>query len=261
MEDLAVRPYDLFAVMKAAKDLMVSLALSAGRLMGLVLVMPVFKRTEVGRGVLFAIALALALPVRGALAPIGGAIDLDDHWLLIALTLKEVGVGALLGFLFGLPFWALQFAGELVDTQRSLAEGTGGDPAGGGRGSVMAGIVLTTAIVGFVSAGGLAHLIGAVWETYAVWPLSTFLPDVGALGSPLGYFGAAIGTALLTAAPFLIAFLLADLAMMAIGRSSGTIDISMLLPLAKNVIFASLLLLYFQGLFGNDPIRLPSFLP
>ena len=252
MDEPARSLLDLFPLLEGIRRFVVDLALSAGRFMGLVAVMPVFKRTELGRAFLAMVAFGLALPIMGGLAPRIAALPTDELWFLVVLTLKEFAVGALMGLLFGVPFWAIQAVGEIVDNQRSIGQSGLSDPATGSEASVTSSLLSLVAITLFVSEGGLSMMAATVYGSYAIWDLGLFAPEisVGALGEVAGVLGRIALFGLLVAAPFVIVFLLSDLAAMALARLGGRINVALTLPLVKNILFVLFALAYLEFMVG-----------
>ncbi|MEM7490558.1 MAG: flagellar biosynthetic protein FliR, partial [Pseudomonadota bacterium] len=170
---------DIFSLMQTVKQPMIHLGLSSARMMGLIAILPVFKRSELGRAILGAIALAMALPVLSGHRAAFEALPIDDIWFAAGLMVKEFGVGFLIGIFFSIPIWAIQAGGEIIDTQRSIAgQSHISDPATGGQASVMSALLGLAAIAVFVSAGGLAEAVSAIYGSYGIWPLAAFLPPV-----------------------------------------------------------------------------------
>ncbi|MEM8848928.1 MAG: flagellar biosynthetic protein FliR [Pseudomonadota bacterium] len=241
---------DIFALMQLVKQPMIDLGLSSARMLGMIAILPVFKRSELGRAILGVIALAMALPVVGGQRAALAALPIEDFWYAALLSVKEFGIGFLIGLFFGIPIWAVQAGGEIIDTQRSIAgQPHLSDPATGGPASVMSSLLGLAAIAIFVAEGGLAVAVSAIYGSYNVWPLGQFLPaalDGATLAQIGGLVGEVLLAGLLLAAPFLVFFLLSDLSAIALGRLSGRIDLSSLLPLAKNILFAVVALVYLR---------------
>lgn len=252
MENEPTFLFDLFPLLQDAKDVVVELGVAGARTGGLVLVMPVFKRTELGRALLLAMALGFALPIRGGLQTDLAALPLDEPWFLVGLVVKEIAIGGLLGLLFGVPFWAIQTVGELTDHQRSIGESGAIDPTTGDQASVMSGLLGLVAITLFVTEGGLEMMMSTVYATYAVWPLPAFWPGFApdGLADLVGILGRVLFFGFLVAAPLVVLFLLSDLATLGIGRTTAQIQLSGILPLVKNVLFCVFLLIYLRFMLG-----------
>jgi type III secretion protein T len=227
-----------------------TLGVHAARPLGIMLVLPVFTRTEIGALLRASLAVGLALPLMGNSAPdlVPGA---ERTIPLVLLALKELFVGLLIGFLLGVPFWSIQAVGELIDTQRGItSEVAPLDPATRSQASAMGLFLGLAAIAVFVSAGGLKVMATTLYGSYAVWPARSFWPSVSpdsvaSIGQTLDRV---VGYALLVAGPVVILLLLVDLCVMLIGRFAPQLNAYDLAPLVKNVAFMVFVLLYLRYL-------------
>ncbi len=230
-------------------------ALAMARPLGITLVIPVFTRVNLGLPLQAGFALAVGLP---GVQPLLDALRAVPDGTLQAGVLqagamrlgllagKEVFAGILLGLFFGLPIWALQSAGEVLDTQRSAPAAGGNDPGAGGQVSATAALVGLSATVLFVAAGGLKSVAGAVYGSYALWPLLQLSPVLApdATGVMLDMVDQLARTALLTAAPIMLAMLLADAAVMLVGRAVPRLGLFDLAATLRNLVFVAGLAFY-----------------
>lgn len=257
MEDVAANT-SLYALMAEAKTLILGFFVAAGRMIGLVAVVPILKRAELGRVPTAIVAIGLALPAaadlrvptlaaEGALAAFGGT-GLGAALLMA----KEVAIGLLLGLLFAVPFWAVGAVGDLIDTQRAIGESGAADPATHSNASVTSGLLMLTAITLFVTQGGLQVMAGTVYGSYAVWPLQAFVPSFSAAGlaALYGLLAHVVRFALVVAGPLVAMFLISDFALAGLARVGGRIQLTSTLPLIKNILFTVLSLLYVGTLTG-----------
>jgi type III secretion protein T len=222
----------------------------AARPLGIMLVLPVFTRTELGGLLRASVALGLALPLLGQ--PVGEVIPGAEATIpLVLLALKELFVGLLVGFLLGVPFWSIQAVGELIDTQRGItSEVAPLDPATRSQASAMGLFLGLAAIAVFVSAGGLRVMVSTLYGSYAVWPVRSFLPKIS-LESALSIartLDHVLGYSLLVAGPVVILLLLVDLCVMLIGRFAPQLNAYDLAPLVKNIVFIVFVVLYLNYL-------------
>ena len=221
----------------------IAVALSMARPLGLTLVIPVFTRINLGMPLQAGFAIAVALPqVRPVLMALR---DLPAGSLRLGLVAgKEVFAGILIGLLFGLPIWALQSAGEVLDTQRS-APAAGGTDAGGQVSATGALVGLST-IVLFVAAGGLGAIAAALYGSYALWPLMRLSPHFapGIVNILLGLLDRLARTTLLAAAPVVLAMLLADAVVMLVGRAVPRLGLFDLAATLRNLVFVAGMGLY-----------------
>ncbi|GGG84115.1 hypothetical protein GCM10011415_37720 [Salipiger pallidus] len=168
------------------------------------------------------IALALALPLMILSAP--GFADLRDGVQGAALPImlvKEFALGYALGLLAGLPFLGLQFAGAVIDTYRGENAGGAPDPAGGQL-PTFGLLFLIIGLFGFFASGGLWRLVGALYDSYDMWPAAQHLPRFAAdTGTQLGAMvDGLLRDALVIAAPLMAILLAIDFALAVADRLS-----------------------------------------
>ena len=239
----------------AVKPYMVSLAIIVARPMGVLIVFPVFARAELGRMVRMGFAIVMVLPAFPALhaARLAASAELAGEAgafsgaiLLVVIGAKEFAVGFLLALALSVPFWAIQMAGELIDQQRGVTISDMQDPATHGQASATNTLLGMTAITVFVTAGGMTIAIGALYQSYLVWPLETMLPTLSLQG--FLRWGVLLDHifrfALVVAGPFLVIFLVSDLSVALIERFTAKISAYALAPLVKNLVFGLILSVY-----------------
>lgn len=133
--------------------------------------------------------------------------------LLCALAVKEGLIGLLLGFGSSIGFWAMQAAGEYVDSQRGATAGAYFNPLLRGLNSPMGGLMLRFSIMLFLATGGFVVFLSALLTSFEIYPLWNFLPElkmvkanaVSLLASQL------FELSVLYSAPLMVLFLLIDL--------------------------------------------------
>jgi flagellar biosynthetic protein FliR len=147
-------------------------------------------------------------------------------WML--LLAREVAVGASLGFVASLIFRAAETAGAITDTLRgaNLAEVL--SPVSEGRTSPLGDVTLLLTVVIFLEIGGLGHIAAALSRSYQAVPIaaSATPPQLGQVaGLALVASAQMMEAALGLAAPAIVALLLSDLAMGAIGQAAPQIPL------------------------------------
>ena len=179
---------------------LLALAAVMGRVGAVVWITPFLGGRLVPNSVKTALALVLAvvlLPQVATTLPAGiGPV------VAVAIIVKEVFVGLVLGFVVATVFWAAEAAGRMADTARgaSLAEVL--VPQTGGRSSPLGDLFFQLALVLFIVLGGHRIFIGALGASYLSLPVGHF-PDASGLA------GFALLCARLTADIFLIGLTLA----------------------------------------------------
>ena len=102
-------------------------ALISMRLVIIMSFMPVFSEFRLPLSIRYAGGLALAAPILPTLdLPSGPLTLLPWEWFL--LILKEMVIGLFLLVILSLPFWAVTFAGDIIELQRGLGNEAVTDP-------------------------------------------------------------------------------------------------------------------------------------
>jgi type III secretion protein T len=246
---------------RALRDLLVpmlALGMAAARPLGLAMTFPAFTRAEIGGLLRSGWALAVALPIMGA-STVAMQQVRDNHVVFLALlAAKEVLVGALIGFLMGLPFWAIQSVGELVDAQRGItSEFAPTDPSTKSQASVTAGLLSLVALALFIAANGFQTVLAAIYSSYQLWPQTQFLPKLSIDGtmSIMRMVDELLRYSFLVAGPIVGLMLLIDLSVMLIGRAAPHLNSNELAPTIKNIafiIFFGVYLVYLAGYMRDE---------
>lgn len=262
MESDTAMALGLFGEVKA---LILNLGVAGARFLGVMVILPIFHRAEIGMVVRAGVALGLAIPASRGIAPELQPYLSADAAPIAILVAKEILIGGLIGALFGLPFWAIQAAGELIDSQRSIGESGVNDPTVHGQTAGMAALLTFTAMTLFVVEGGLSALASTVYLSYGLWPITDLTPSMKGLSAELvaESLWRFVTLAISVAVPMVLLFLISDFAVMAMGRLGGRVEISSMLPLIKNLLFCVAILIYASPLFdgigaallGMDPVE------
>lgn len=226
------------------------------RTLGVMIVMPSFTRLGVTTVVRNGIALALALPLVPMLL---GALSASQLTVATigALLFKETAVGIVVGLVLGVPLWAAEAAGDIVDLQRGAAFSALFDPEGTGESSV-AGTLLGLAMVAiYYGSGGLFVTLRTLYDSYGVWPIDRFLPlfgpDAGLLF--LRLLDDVVTMGLMLVAPIVICLFLADILLALVSRAAPHFNVFALSLAVKNLVFAILMVIYgtfLAGYMGKD---------
>jgi flagellar biosynthetic protein FliR len=209
----------------ALEDAVVAVGLGAARTVPVAWMLPAFGGPHVPAQVRVGLGLALAvlcLPALSGRAPQAGPL------LWILLLGREVAVGVTLGFVSSLVFRAAETAGRLTDILRgaNLAEVL--NPVAEERTSPLGDVTLLLAVVIFLELGGLGHVAAALARSYDAVPVAASVRPAGlgqAAGLAMVASGQMLEAALGLAAPALVALLLADLALGAVGRVAPQIPL------------------------------------
>lgn len=234
------------AITELAYPLIVAAAISVSRALGMIMLTPAFTRLGMTGMIRSAVAFTISVPIISPVADIFAASGQPTSFDLAGLVLKEMVVGALIGLVFGIPFWAAELAGDLVDLQRGSTMSQLLDPSGGSETSVTATLLTITLLSLFFMSGGFMLLLEGFYGSYRLWPATRFTPvlEPGAVYSVLVQLDRIMQIGVLLIAPLVSALLLADIMLALLSRMAPQLHIFDLALAVKNLLFALLLAIY-----------------
>lgn len=159
------------------QQLIIGFGLTAARPAGVFLMLPAFSRELVPATVRNSICLALGL-VAILVNPLG--IPPPAALPSIAYFFKEIFIGVAIGLFFSVILYALEVAGQIVDTVVGRSFATVVDPLNGHQSTLTGTYLKRLASFVFMFAGGLLLLVGVLMESYAIWPMNMPFPEVNA---------------------------------------------------------------------------------
>ncbi|MGI9420093.1 MAG: type III secretion system export apparatus subunit SctT [Geminicoccaceae bacterium] len=246
MFDMPLIGEDFQELADLAYSFLIALALAMARISGMVLIFPVFVRTGITGILRTGVVIAIALPlVPFAIDQINQA-DEASRMFIAGVLLKEGFVGFLLGFAFGIPFWGVEAAGEIVDFQRGLIGASISDPSQTGEASVTGTLLVLTMITMFFLVGGMSIVIETLYQSYAIWPLFDFTPKLSTESAAAMFklIDEIMKLAFVIAGPVMIAMFLGDAVLAAITRFAPQLNVFVLSMGVKSAIFIAMMPIY-----------------
>lgn len=144
-------------------------ALIFARVGAMLMLLPGFSDDAVPGRMRLLVALGLAAGMQGLLAPHISAA-MEGNAALAHLLLVELLIGMMLGGVVRLMFLAITIAGAIISLQVGLTTGLVQDPSAGGQVPLLARFISIAALLLCMSLG-VHHLwIGALVESYGVFP-------------------------------------------------------------------------------------------
>lgn len=250
---------DLRSLIDAVLPLVTSGALGTARPLGFMMIFPIFGWIGLKGMVRNVVALGIAIPMIPAIyqtMAFGGTYPAQSIALLVG---KEVLVGAALGAALGAPFWAAELAGGYLDFYRGASAGTVMNPSQNTE-SLISGAVFTLGLIGvFIATGGMRTTLGALYDSWVIWPVFDPTPSVTAplfpffhqLLSKIAHIALALG------APLLIAMFLSELLLALISRFAQQINVFDATLGVKNLVYLLLLppyLLFLLRIYGPEAL-------
>ncbi|KFF49372.1 type III secretion protein [Gammaproteobacteria bacterium MFB021] len=229
-----------------AYPLIAALAIGTARALGLVMMTPAFNRLGLTGMIRSAVAVTISLPLMAALFADFTALRDIASVALMGLVIKELVIGVAIGLVFGVPFWAAEVAGELIDLQRGSTMAQILDPMGASETGVTSTLLSIILLALFFLTGGFMLLLDGFYRSYALWPAIDFTPLMtrASAMAVLGLLDQVMRIGVLMISPLVIALLVADLMLAYVARMAPNLhafDLS--LPI-KNLLFSFLMLLY-----------------
>lgn len=207
----------------------------------------------------FTIVLACYMvlhPMLLAQIPLWEGLSLASGLHVGALIAKEVFLGMLMGFLVGMMFWTIQCAGFFIDNQRGASMAEGADPLSGEQTSPLGSFFFQSAVYLFFSTGAFLALLGVVYASYEIWPVTQLIPlsVFQDINLPLFFAGRVswlLLMMLLLSGPIVVACLLTDVSLGLINRFASQLNVYVLAMPIKSGVAAFLMLFYFMMLLSN----------
>lgn len=180
------------------------------------------------------------------MAPVAGDIPELSIGMWVVISAKEALIGLLLGLGFGIFIWAIQSVGDLIDFQTGSSNASFFDPVGGHDNGPTAEFLGWLVIVLFVAAGGLLSLVGVIVDSYRLWPVASFMPNVGVV---LEEFAIRQGDTLFLwivklASPVILVLLLVELGIGLIGRVAPQLNVFVFSQPVKSLLATFMMLLF-----------------
>lgn len=162
------------------------------------------------------------------------------------IVIKEIFIGAIMGFCLAIPFWALESAGFFIDNQRGASMASTLNPFSGAETSPL-GILFTQAFIAMIMTSGLFLLIlESLMITYQVWPVFSYFPQINQEATTffLGQFDLIIQLAMWLSAPVIIAMFITEFGIALISRAAPQLNVFILAMPIKSAVAAAILVVY-----------------
>lgn len=248
------------------QQLLLTYTLILPRLFSCFIVLPILGKQILG-GTLVrnGVACSLALFIYPCVADtLPSTLDGLELGLLIG---KEILIGLLIGFVVSIPFWAIEATGFIIDNQRGASMASTLNPLLASQTSPTGLLLTQTLITLFFSGGAFLVLLGALFTSYASWPIATFYPQLSGQWNAffLSQFTHLLSLCVVFAAPLLIAMFLAEFGLALISRFAPSLNVFILSMPIKSLIVSAMLVPYLYLLMNMandnvlaalDPVRL-----
>jgi type III secretion protein T len=231
-------------VVRLAGHWMLAYGIAMARPLAVLTISPLFARAQISGFMRGAVATAFAVP---ALPLLGHTLNEfgSPAYMIVLLTIKEAVLGGLLGLLLGIPFLSLEVAGQIVDTQRGASSAQANDATGEEMSFSGTLFFLIGGLV-FAASGGIQEAVALLYKSWQIWPALAGLPSAGS-GTPvfvLGLMDQVLAEAFRLVSPLVFAMLLADIALILIGRVAPQLRVDNQALSVRNLVFFVALPIY-----------------
>ncbi len=220
--------------------------LAAARMVGLIMIMPLFTRMGIAGIRRGGVALALAAPVVPYVFSMVPPDASMTSGMLIMLTAKEILIGFMLGVLFGIPIWAAETAGEILDLQRGSSAAQLFDPLFMSELNITGTLLSLIMVALFFTSGAFMMMMGGFYDSFALWPITELWPVVDTKSSfvILRLLDKVMSMAVVLAAPVMIALFLSDVLLAFLSRAASNLHVFDLSLSVKNLVFTVMMSVY-----------------
>lgn len=199
--------------------------LALTRITGLFLFLPMLSGAMVPRKVIALFALALAAVVYPTISHASTVPARMDIFALAPMMVSELAIGAVIGIVAAIPLMTAQMAGLIMGQQMGLGLASVFNPSIEIEGDNIGQMLFYVAISGFLIAGGLEVLFGALISTFARVPLGEFVFTEAPLALMVGVLKSGFEVSLRVAMPVLVILFMENLAMGFIMKTVPSLNI------------------------------------
>lgn len=235
----------LFPAIKDLQLYILAGAFAIARMIGLMTLMPLFSRVPLTGILRNGVALAFAVPVIPMIVDTLTRSELTTT-LIAVYMLKEFVVGATLGLAMGVPFWAAEAAGDILDLQRGSTMGNLVDPMMTHETSATGTLLAVIMVALYLAAGGLELTLTTLYDSYGLWPIDRLLPVFSGEAAEifLDLLNSTLAMALTLVFPLIVALLLSDIVLAFVARASPHLNVFTLSLIVKTGVFSLVFVLY-----------------
>jgi type III secretion protein T len=213
-------PFELFG------NNVLGIALTLPRIVAAFLALPLLSNSSMPplvRNSFFVSLSIIVFPLAAAASPYSAMGD--GMWA--AVIVKELFIGLAIGFTFGIVFWAIGAAGNLIDAKVGTTMASIVDPLAGHQTSLTGAFLSQFASWLFMASGAFLLFLDLLLTSYQVWPVAEFMPRLTLVGEAffVNQFSVLMTISLLIAAPALVVMSLMDIGFGLINRYAQQLNV------------------------------------
>lgn len=230
--------------MNSLMQMVLWLALSMMRPLGMLLLLPLFKGGAMGSSLIRnSLVLVFALPIAPIIKTMPIYFTHQTVTEVVFLYGEELLIGLVLGFCAAIPFWAIDMSGFIIDMLRGASMSTILNPLMGLQSSIFGMLFTQILSVLFLVSGGFNVLLTALYHSYNVLPPNAPLSfNASMLLFIQQQWQLMLELCISFAMPAMVVMILVDVALGLINRSVEQLNVFFLSMPIKSVLVVFLLL-------------------
>lgn len=182
---------------------------------------------------------------------------------LLMIALKEMFLGAVLGYAASTVFFIAQCVGTLIDDLAGYNSVQMNNPLRGDQSTPVSNTLLQMAVALFYVGGGMTFLLGAMFESFKWWPLVSLTPSMADVAQSfiIARTDSIMATTVKLGMPVMLALILVDLSIGLLARAAEKLEPSSLSQPMRGAI-GLLMLIFLVGVFAQQvlgSLRLDAF--
>lgn len=193
------------------------------RILGLIMVAPVFGHSSVPRRVKIGLGVFIALIIAPTLPPMPD-VGLGS-WHGLFILIQQLLIGMAIGFIMRVVFAAVEAAGEIVGLQMGLGFASFFDPQSAGQTIVISQFFNLLASLLFLAVNAHLLLLGILVESFKSLPISPQPLSTAGFYSVANYGSVVFSVGLQLALPLIAILLMTNLALGILTRSAPQLNI------------------------------------
>ena len=193
------------------------------RILGLIMVAPVFGHSSVPRRVKIGLGVFIALIIAPTLPPMPD-VGLGS-WHGLFILIQQLLIGMAIGFIMRVVFAAVEAAGEIVGLQMGLGFASFFDPQSAGQTLVISQFFNLLASLLFLAVNAHLLLLGILVESFKSLPISPQPLSAAGFYSVANYGSVVFSVGLQLALPLIAILLMTNLALGILTRSAPQLNI------------------------------------
>lgn len=237
----------MLEILPYLRPLLTTMTLCIPRLLTAFIIAPFFNTEMITGTTRNCIVLIFALILFPTVLPFVESRTISIGFIL-AIAIKEAVIGALIGYLTGLFFYAIESVGQVIDYQRGASMAQVLDPASGQETSPLGSLYFQMAIILFFTSGGFVLFLSGMYESYRIWPIATYWPSFDSKFALffLGKVDELMALAVLLASPMIIALFVSELGLGLINRFAPQLNVFFLSMPVKSGVGLVIMICYLQ---------------